>query len=485
MLGVPVLSALSKVFQSEVRPGVFAASTVASIPLPRVEVAGVGVLAFPLQPEQAQRLIERAERSPYGKGPLTLVDPEVRRSWQIGPGQISFGGAGWDPLRAQVAAFVKEALGVDGTVKVEPYKLLLYEPGGFFTPHRDTEKAAGMFATAVVVLPSAHAGGEIVVRHLDRVEVLAVGSDDPGCVGLAAFYADCVHEVRPVTEGYRIALLFNVLRRQGAVAAPDLRGPIAKMRAALRDWRGDEGADMFVHLLEHSYTLAELSFDRLKGQDAGRVGALRAACDAEGVAIALGVLNVSERGWAEVAWSGSRYGRGSEEFSIGEVTDGERELIVLHPLGAQSSWRLSFEDEEIWPDGALAGLDDEVEFSEHTGNEGASFERSYQRTVVVCWRRERSLDVLTRDGADPVGLLDALVTFEEAGGEDPSGVTSGALAARIIAEWRPGAHPSSRLLRLLGALARLGDADLVLDAVDRIGVREPLRADHVEAWAGS
>lgn len=34
------------------------------------------------------------------------------------------------------------------------YKLLLYEPGSFFLPHRNTGKEDRMFATLVIVLPS-------------------------------------------------------------------------------------------------------------------------------------------------------------------------------------------------------------------------------------------------------------------------------------------------------------------------------------------
>ena len=30
------------------------------------------------------------------------------------------------------------------------YKLLVYDPGSFFVNHRDTEKAAGMFATLII-----------------------------------------------------------------------------------------------------------------------------------------------------------------------------------------------------------------------------------------------------------------------------------------------------------------------------------------------
>jgi len=40
--------------------------------------------------------------------------------------------------------------------------------GGFFLAHRDTEKAAGMFGTLIVGLPSAHRGGELVIRHAGR-----------------------------------------------------------------------------------------------------------------------------------------------------------------------------------------------------------------------------------------------------------------------------------------------------------------------------
>ena len=38
-------------------------------------------------------------------------------------------------------------------------------------------------------------------------------------MAFAAFYADCVHEVLPITSGYRLALVYN-LRRQGRGQLP-------------------------------------------------------------------------------------------------------------------------------------------------------------------------------------------------------------------------------------------------------------------------
>jgi hypothetical protein len=87
------------------------------------------------------------------------------------------------------------------------YKLLLYDEGSFFASHRDTEKAPGMFATLVVVLPSTSTGGELLVRHKDREARLDLHGSDPSEVAFAAFYADCVHEVLPIVSGFRLALI--------------------------------------------------------------------------------------------------------------------------------------------------------------------------------------------------------------------------------------------------------------------------------------
>lgn len=49
-------------------------------------------------------------------------------------------------------------LGVQDNVSVQAdlYKLLLYQTGDHFVPHRDTEKAPGMFATMTLLMPCQH-----------------------------------------------------------------------------------------------------------------------------------------------------------------------------------------------------------------------------------------------------------------------------------------------------------------------------------------
>lgn len=58
---------------------------------------------------------------------------------------------------------MKTGLGCgDAIVTAELYKLLVYDRGGFFLGHRDTEKTNGMFATLVLTFPSTIAAAHSV-----------------------------------------------------------------------------------------------------------------------------------------------------------------------------------------------------------------------------------------------------------------------------------------------------------------------------------
>ena len=124
-----------------------------------------------------------------------------------------------------------------------------------------------MFATLVVALPSSFAGGELVVRHKGREVRLDLCCNDPAETAFAAFYADCVHEVLPVTKGYRLSLVYNLVRggRGRPPEPPDYAGEQARVAALLQAWRhaerrpGDASPEKLVYPLEHAYTIAELA----------------------------------------------------------------------------------------------------------------------------------------------------------------------------------------------------------------------------------
>src|SRR5437879_2471964 len=96
--------------------------------------------------------------------------------------------------------------------------MLVYGAGQFFVPHQDSEEADAMVGSLVVTLPSSFKGGALVVRHAG---MSATYRSPKKSLSLVAFYADCRHEVRPVTSGYRVTLTYNLFLQGDA--APWIR----------------------------------------------------------------------------------------------------------------------------------------------------------------------------------------------------------------------------------------------------------------------
>src|SRR5262245_3435059 len=322
---------LAKILARVDRPGDFYAVGRTELLAPRIEVKGVGPIALPLLVAQAKQLIKAATRAPFGRGAETIVDTNVRRTWQIEGSRVAIGGKHWAQTLAGIVQRAVEGLGVTGPVTAPLYKLLIYDKGSFFVSHRDTEKVPGMFATLVLALPSQSDGGELVVRHKDREARLELRCDEPSEIAFAAFYADCVHEVLPVTAGCRATLVFNLVRRgKGTMPEPPAyEAKAAQVVALLGSWAAaknggtdsdigpqagetdasltNKGPEKIVWPLEHAYTPAELAFDKLKGADAAIAKLLTAAAPQACCDLYLALLSMWESGSAE--YSGSRYRR--------------------------------------------------------------------------------------------------------------------------------------------------------------------------------
>src|SRR5205823_10128035 len=117
----------------------------------------------------------------------------------------------WNAAVADATRRAAHELGLPAEqVEARLYKLLVYEKGGFFLPHRDSEKHDGMVASLIVVLANPFEGGALVVRHGAMHQTLPFEQAAQGKVSCyAAFYADCEHEVKRVTHGVRLCLTYN------------------------------------------------------------------------------------------------------------------------------------------------------------------------------------------------------------------------------------------------------------------------------------
>ena len=478
------------------RPGDFYASGSVVTPIPRLIVEGVGLVSFPLPSAQAEALVAVAERAPYGRGTETLVDTDVRRTWQIAPSRLRIDEPHWNRTIQKIVARSADALGVDGPVSAELYKLLIYDQGSFFVEHRDTEKTDGMFGTLVVVLPSVYGGGELIVRHGQREICLDLAGGSVSEATYAAFYADCRHELRPVVEGCRLALIYNLVRPTDAPSprAPDYGPHSERAAATLRAWAANASAPdapiKLVYPLEHHYTSAGLSFAGLKGPDAARASALTRAARAAGCAVHLAMISIKEFGSAEHAYYGYRSRRRrydedlDDEFVVDEVFERSQVVDEWHaPDGDRLRLGpIPFEGAELCPPDALEDeKPDELHFHEATGNEGASFDRVYRRAALVLWPQDRVLAVVAQAGlaATVPHLCDLADRFTATGGDRSSEVwrEAHALAGQMIAQW-PSRAAADDVTATLEALVALDAVERIEAFMTDVAAAEPADSNH-------
>ena len=406
------LADLSALISSVDRPGEYCMQGHVSVPMPRLEVEGVGMLSFPIPPSQADQLVACAESAPYGRGQETIVDRSVRNCWQIAAGAVSLGGRTWPETFASILAQAAVGLGYpEGAVSAELYKLLVYEPGGFFVPHRDTEKVDNMVATLVVSLPVSGAGGDLVVRHKSRKTVIDMRVEEPSDLAFAAFFADCEHEVRLVEAGHRICLVFNLVKRAGqevAETAPEFEEKVAGIAGELRRLgRAPEGMGKVIWVLEHDYSEAGLSFDALKNVDATVARVLLAAAAQADCILQAATISICEEASVE------HFGRWRVD-EIEDVDESEYEVIetievtcalenLTGPDGTTSETKVPLHEGELMPKGCLDDEEpDRHRLTEATGNAGATVERIYRRAALVLWHRGESLRVLEDSGTEPM-----------------------------------------------------------------------------------
>ena len=415
------------------RPGdVFAAGDRAPA-IPGLEVEGLGTVGLPLSKAQARALIRRCRQAPYGKGTQTLVDTDVRRVWEMDPAHFELTNPKWEALIESILDEVRQCLGLEERkLSAHLYKLLLYEKGSFFLSHRDGERLDAMVATLIVALPSAHEGGELVVRYEGREHEIAFPGAASGLeLSWAAFYADCPHEVRPLRGGYRLCLVYNVTlagrRRKKGLGAPSYGAATARVAELLGAWREASEPEKRVVTPEHQYTRDGLAPDKLKGVDRARAGVLFEAAEQAGCIAHLALITLWQLGDVDHDYSdysyrrrrryGSRYHDHDDdpgrEYEMGDIID--TSLTASHWSDRHGNARQFGEmqvgeDEVVTGDALDEGDPSEEEFEDYTGNAGLTLERWYHRAAIVIWPRERHFAVLCGAGTQAaIGGLEAMV----------------------------------------------------------------------------
>lgn len=442
----------------------------------RLEVDGLGRINLPISAAQAARLRDLGHAARYGRGEQTLTDPAVRDTWEI-PAELVHadwtGGHGLGPD----LDIIREELGLPAGCRLtaELHSLLVYDKGQFFLPHQDSQKDDAMIATLVVMLPSTHTGGELVIHHVGEATPYR-GSTTKLC--LVAFYADCRHEVRPVTSGSRVVLTYDLLLHGDAQHRATDEATVGEVAACLEEYfttpvhhpyrnAPAQPPHRLAFLLDHEYTEHSLDWPRLKGSDSTRAALLRAAAQAADCDVVLALTEIQEtwdaeetepqRGHGPYSRTGYRDRRWDDEFDDDEFDDEDdgdgtdsagrdpdEGRYVVNDL-VDSSIQLTWWIEESRKPGEAAGSGEAISlalsdaevctatpsadlrpYSSHyegyMGNWGNTLDRWYRRAAVLVWPRDRGF--LNRAEASPSRALDELAA--SAADADPGPARTGA-----------------------------------------------------------
>ena len=438
---------LEEVLNSIDRPGCFFAEGRPCFAPPLMVVDEIGTIAFPILDAPARALVGVAQRSPYGKGKDTIIDTSVRDCWQIGADSVHFPSVNWQRTLASILDTVALQLGLPrDQVDAHLYKLLVYETGGFFAEHRDTEKVDGMVATLVVALPAAGTGGELVVRHGDSEAVVDLCVRDPGELAFAAFYADCAHRTEPVRSGHRVSLVYNIVVKQGSgtipATAPDVARQAERAGRLLASWAaGPREERKLVWLLEHAYSGAGLSFGSLKGADAAVAAALIPAAEVAACALHLAILDIGMRG---IPSEDRDFAESSEDDELDVDAPLEYVHSSKYTLGgwvggtgnsASILPTIPLQAEEALPNGGADDLLPCIQKVKPTGNEGVTLERAYRLAALVLWPKAEAVRVIA-DGSIGAAVRFASAELESAGSTEASHALGRSLVPQLIEAWQ-------------------------------------------------
>ncbi len=402
--------------------------------LPHIQIPGVGPITWPIRMGIAKQIISVSQQAPFGKGLQTLVDTTVRNTFELSPDQFTITNPEWIEAIQKAVVTIATRLGLPAERLVpQLYKLLIYKNGGFFLPHRDSEKTDRMVGSLIVALPSQFRGGELTVRHQgssERIDFADAAGEKSACY--AAFYADCEHEVSKVRSGYRLCLAYNLIlttepRKKVAPAKPTDSSPAGMLADAITQWVEKKPAEPLVFALDHHYTEHGLIPDLLKGADRAQAKLVMAAADMAGCRV---MFCQVERHVIYSAYdeneddfygygSRSRRGRGSRhdydeeeddddgdgddspgDYTIQEVIDeyltGENWVDADgKPMNIPS---FGFDGDSIV---SSIPIDDwkptREEYEGFTGNAGNTLDRWYHRSVMCLWHQDQHYEVLAKE----------------------------------------------------------------------------------------
>jgi len=127
--------------------------------------------------------------------------------------------------------------------------------GSFFKAHIDTPRGEKMFGSLVVVFPTPHEGGALLLRHRGHEWTFdsgrALAAERQPSIAYVAFFSDVEHEVAPVISGHRVTLTYNLYFGDGGDSELPSKDPDSEHLSILPAPNENAFREAFQGLLEN------------------------------------------------------------------------------------------------------------------------------------------------------------------------------------------------------------------------------------------
>ncbi|MCC8399136.1 MAG: 2OG-Fe(II) oxygenase [Rickettsia endosymbiont of Platyusa sonomae] len=352
-----------------------------------IEVDGLGYMTFPINQQYIQKLINISSKAQFGLRDQTILDENIRNSYEIKADKLHI--TINEQSLTSMLSKMRDSLGLseDSVLTAHLHNMLIYQPGQFFDMHQDSEKLENMVASLVVVLPSPHIGGDLIIEHGKKKHIFSSENIDQSNAKCIGFYADCKHKVEKIKQGYRIALTYNLVLKSEEIC--NIKNVNRQLTEAIQDYFAIELENKrpkkLVYFLDHSYTEHSLHLSMLKGTDRTNVFALY------GVARELSLIPHLALVEIQQSWATDGNDR---RPTIDELIDNE---ITLSYWIDSNNKKLPFGECNIDEDEICLTKETEslepynTEYEGYMGNYGNTMEYWYRRAAVVLWHESSQI----------------------------------------------------------------------------------------------
>ena len=199
-----------------------------------------------------------------------------------------------------------------------------------------------VFANIVVLLQSCYTGGQVHVSHESSTQSFDLASSSLLSTCVLSWYTGAIHEMKPITSGYRLALTYNVVLTADIPRPrlPNVERAISHLRHVLRKWTQgkypeDSHIKIMAYLFKHIHTEDALTLDAYRSQDDHKVSQLRPIAAELGYTVGFANLEYRLTGFAaDTGQEGGEGDRGDNEDDIPSMAAITKSTLSINDLAA-------------------------------------------------------------------------------------------------------------------------------------------------------